>query len=179
MLTDYQRRKFTRAFELVDDDGSAFVDRGDLARIAARFVQQLGIDPGSEEHRVLAARSAELWNVLAHMDDDGDGRLTLDEWLRALESITSSEQTYEHLFGELVDQSFELLDSDADGAVTCEEFVLWVTATNLDAAEARAAFEEYDLDEDGLLSRSELGYVLLDFFYSSDPDGRGNWFLEF
>jgi Ca2+-binding EF-hand superfamily protein len=179
VLSDYQRRKFARAFELIDHDGSAFVDRSDLARLAAAFVRRLGVEEASDEYRILADRSAELWQVLAGMDADGDDRLTLEEWLRALDGITSSEQAYEHLFGQLVDQSFDLLDTDADGAVSCEEFVLWLTATPIPPAAARQAFEEFDLDGDGLLSRNELGYVLLDFFYSSDPDGRGNWFLEF
>jgi len=70
------------------------------------------------------------------------------------------------------------LDNDADGAVSCDEFVLWLTATSLDAAAARRTFEESDLDGDGLLSKSELGFILLEFFYSSDPEQRGSWLLE-
>lgn len=178
MLTDYQRHKFTQAFEVLDADKSAFVDGTDLARIAARFVHQLGLDADSDEHRVLAACAAELWKVLARMDGDGDGRLTLAEWLESLAAFAASEHAYDRLFAELLDQSFELLDTDADGAVSCDEFVLWLTATNLDAAAAQRTFEASDLDGDGLLSKSEVGYVLLDFFYSDDPERRGSWLLE-
>lgn len=178
MLTDYQERKFTRAFELLDSDGSAFVDGTDLARIAARFVHRLGLEEDSEEYRVLAGCAGELWKVLARMDRDGDGRLTLAEWLEALAAFATSEHADAPLFASLLDQSFELLDTDADGSVSCAEFVLWLGATNLDAATAQRTFEASDLDGDGLLSKSEVGYVLLDFFYSDDPERRGSWLLE-
>jgi Ca2+-binding EF-hand superfamily protein len=176
--TEYQTRKFTLAFELLDTDRNAFVEASDLARVATRLVTRLGLDEGSEEHRVLAGCAAALWEVLRQVDRDGDGRLDPEEWLRALAELAGSGPSHEHLFADLLDQSFELLDTDADGAVSCAEFALWLGATGLGEDVARRTFESCDLDGDGLLSKSEVGFLLLDFFYGEDPETRGSWLLE-
>jgi hypothetical protein len=151
------------------------VDQSDLDRIAATFARRTGIEPGTDRYQVVTGRYAGFWGVFAAMDSDGDGRVTLDEWFRGMDALTSSEEQYDRVIGQMVDQLFDLLDADRDGRVSYEEFSLWLDATNVDPTSAREAFPRLDLDGDGILSKDEVTYLMLDFFYSSDPEAPGNW----
>ena len=175
MLTEFQKRKLTHVFGLFDNDHSAHVDKSDLDRVVENLAGAIDAKAGSAGHRILEARYGDLWKVLEGIDADRDGRVTLDEWLRAMEAITGSEHKYDQVFGQMVDQVFDLLDHDGDSQVTSDEFVQWLGANNVSMKSARDAFRKIDLDHDGILSKDEMTYLMLDFFYSDDPKAPGNW----
>ena len=175
MLTDFQQRKITRLFHLLDNDNSGFVDAADLDRVARNLAGAIGAKPGSRPYATLQARYGGLWRVVADADGNSDGRVTLREWLKANDEMLDSPARYDEVIGQLVDQVFDLLDADHDGSVTVGEYSSWLAASHVTADVAEEAFRMIDLNADGIISKDELTHIFLDFYYSDDPQAPGNW----
>ncbi|MBX3703525.1 MAG: EF-hand domain-containing protein [Steroidobacteraceae bacterium] len=70
----------------------------------------------------LAEREAELREDFAYFDDDGDGLLQVDEFIRFLDGLGAGMSNEECRIG------FAEIDTDRDGVIQFEEFLNWWTA---------------------------------------------------
>ncbi|ERN39776.1 Ca2+-binding protein (EF-Hand superfamily) [Rubidibacter lacunae KORDI 51-2] len=112
--------------------------------------------PDAAKELVPAEKLAKIVSNFADIDRDGDGRVTLDEYL-------------DHMLAEhraRLLHKFQYLDTDGDGTIAFEEFL---TATESSYAVLKK-FRECDLDGDGLLDYEEAlrAAEILDLPYSSD-----------
>lgn len=65
---------------------------------------------------------SELRESFAHNDPDGNGRISLEEFMRLLEDLDAGVSAGEARRG------FREIDSDQDGGIEFEEFVAWWTS---------------------------------------------------
>ena len=71
----------------------------------------------------------------------------------------------------------DLLDSDGDGVVTVDDYVLFCGAYNVGENEARIGFKMFDRDGNGQLSHQEVVEMVQEFYLSDDPQALGNLFF--
>jgi hypothetical protein len=64
---------------------------------------------------------------------------------------------------------FDVIDRDADGQISVQDYTLYFEAWGLDEDLAKQAFSQIDLSGDGRLSRSSFIQFSSDFFMSDDP----------
>ena len=174
-MTNFQERKLTWLFHLLDNDSSGFVDSADLDRVACNLAEAIGAAPGSRPYATLQARYGGIWRMLVDADANFDGRVTLREWLRANKAMLGSEALYDEVVGQLVDKVFDLLDTNHDGSIARQEHAAWLAASNVAADAVREAFQKIDLKADGTISKDEMKRLFRDFYYSDDPLAPGNW----
>ena len=111
-----------------------------------------------------AADDAEMQRVFAHIDADGDGRISPSE-LAAVSRAISPPASSSHGRREVAAMMDEL-DTDRDGFVGLGEFKAFHARGRGDNggdeldAELDAAFDVYDVDGDGRITAAELGKVL-------------------
>jgi Ca2+-binding EF-hand superfamily protein len=151
LASDLVRRKLTRVFDGLDVDGSKVLERRDFELLAKRYAEYNDWPEDSEQSQSMEAFLMMWWDMLeAHCDANGDGRLTPDEFIEAFDardddaidggaavifdafdtdrSGTISVEEYRRfllIYGmdaSQADEDFARLDSDADGALTREEF---------------------------------------------------------
>jgi juvenile hormone diol kinase len=149
MACDLIRRKLTRVFEGLDVDGSNVLERRDFELLAKRYAEHNDWPEDSEQSQSMHAFLMVWWEMLeAHCDANADGRLTADEFIDAFDddaaieggaavifdafdtnrSETISVEEYRRfllIYGmdaSQANEDFARLDSDADGALTREEF---------------------------------------------------------
>ena len=70
-----------------------------------------------------------------------------------------------------------LLDTNNDGKVSAPESAAYLTAWGATAAEIAEAFRQLDHNGDGYLTTDELRQNAEEFFFSDDPNARGNWLI--
>jgi Ca2+-binding EF-hand superfamily protein len=101
-------------------------------------------------------------------DDDGNGSVILAEWLGYLrdEVLTDPSAT--------PTEKFQVVDGDADGSITLEEFALLVPGKKA-LIEKRKRFLMADADDDDLVTLDEY----LDYLDSPQPDTSGIPFRKF
>ncbi|MDT3399955.1 EF-hand domain-containing protein [Streptomyces sp. B1866] len=134
-------------FTTLDRDGDGVVSRDDyfvrIDRVTAATRR------GEEDPMVVRARAAgeRAW---AEMDADGDGKMTLDEYLEWV-----GVDAFDNICSPALGALFDLVDTDRDGALDRPEFVLLRTALGNPAGNAEAAFDVLDADGDGRVSRHD------------------------
>jgi Ca2+-binding EF-hand superfamily protein len=72
--------------------------------------------------RPLAEREEELREDFAYFDDDGDGKLQADEFVRFLDGVGADMSDQECRIG------FAAIDTDQDGVIEFDEFLQWWTS---------------------------------------------------
>ncbi|XP_019163795.1 PREDICTED: calcium-dependent protein kinase 17-like [Ipomoea nil] len=107
-----------------------------------------------------------LKEMFKSMDSDGNGTITLEELKRGLAKQGTKLSEYE------VKQLMEAADADGNGLIDYEEFITATMHLNkLDREEhLYKAFQYFDKDHSGFITRDELEQALRDFGMSDDND---------
>jgi Ca2+-binding EF-hand superfamily protein len=174
MLSQFQRRKLARMFDLYDVDRDGYIEAVDYARVGEGFATATGSAPGSADYEKLRAAYLGFWEQLRQVADaDRDGRITREEFVASYETLLAMRETIAGVSHAIL----QLTDRDGDGKITPAEFEANLRAYGLPAAAAAEAFGHLDRDGDGYIDVDELVQNVEEFFYGEDPSAPGNWLV--
>ena len=128
--------EYKEAFDMFDKDGSGTISVTEIVKIMKNFGYPI--------------KKAEAQQMIADIDDNGDGELDFEEFVTLMEKQTNYvEETDE----ELVLRAFKSFDKDHDGKITMYEFryILSQLGDMFTEEECDTLFKECDLDNDGIL----------------------------
>lgn len=177
-MHDLIRQKITHLFNVLDRNDDGHLDRTDFEQLAAAYCRAFEIAPDSEAHRALHAQQLAGWDhAVAQLDTDGDGRVTLDEYLTGTGYLVAQEAAFERFVVETARATLQLSDRDGDGCLDLAEITAQLGVHGASAAEAAESFARLDRDGDGVVRIDELIENTREYFGSVDPEARGNWIL--
>jgi Ca2+-binding EF-hand superfamily protein len=170
MVSELKRRKFTAVFHGVDVNDNGVLDRDDLLRLAARYIEQGGWEQDSAQADGMRELFSRWWQALADaVDADKDGVISPDEFVAGLSSLDPE------AFGATGPILFDVFDPSGDGLISPAEYRGLASIYGVDAAQADESFARIDLDGDGHVTREEFGVLFVEYLTSDDEGAPGNW----
>jgi len=138
-LTEEQKADVKEAFSLFDTQAGGTIDTKDL-KVAMRA---LGFEPRKEE----------IKKMVAEVDKDGSGKLSLDNFMVIMANKMSEKDTKEEIL-----KAFKLFDDDETGNITFGNLrrVAKELGENLTDEELQEMIEEADRDDDGEVNQDEF-----------------------
>ncbi len=173
MLTEFQKHKFTVVFNSLDLDNNGFLEEADVKAMLDKMCKNLSIPLGSPKHKQV--REYWAWEKVKGFDLDGDGRVSLKEWLTVQDMTVSDENLMQYVLNGIGDL-FHLCDVDGDGKVSSEEYAAYLQTYGVEKEAAQEAFKHLDHDGNGFLTVDELIKNAKEFYLSDDPEAPGNWY---
>jgi Ca2+-binding EF-hand superfamily protein len=178
MLSEIQTRKHTFIFDLIDFDGNGFIEKNDFAGIAENLCVVRGEEVDTPQSNQILAQCEQLWKGLeTHIDENNDGKCTLEEWLKFIETNLSngSSDKVNELLNSAVGQLFDLYDTDSNGDISLPEYLDIFLSFNLNASLVGKSFLLLDANGDGSISKNELLTFIKELLTSSEINDTGNW----
>ena len=183
MLSEVQKHKFTFQFHLLDVNGNGTLEEADFVRVAEMLSEEQGWPEDSSARQRLTQHYRQTWVLLqAACDANNDMKVTLKEWLDYLtDALSRDRKERESNAGYLSPIEgvarfiFNLFDTNSDGKVSKEEHRAFCNAVGLDQAQIDSSFSKLDVDGDGFLPEEEVMDMVLEFYFSDDPQVSGNW----
>ncbi|EWC62216.1 calcium binding protein [Actinokineospora spheciospongiae] len=170
MPAQIQERKLSRLFELLDSDGSGFVEESDLEDFAAKAIAAAGAG-GSLEARIVQREASSLWRALQQtLDSDGDQRVSRAEFVAAADADAVTDGAIK--LGVVIR---DITDIDRDGLISLGEWVTLDAKLGIPRADSEQGFKALDVDGDGYVSKPEYVRGVEQFFRSDDEASPGNW----
>src|SRR5579883_490091 len=178
MLTDFQTRKFSNEFHLLDTDKKGYLTKADFDRVARKVVALRDWLNDSPAAIGIYAMYQHAWNRFAEKaDTDKDGRITLEDWLNLSRAAVESAGTAE--FNEILAQQtefvFHTFDLNSDGVLTLEEYEKVCHVYSIDPAKYAQAIPRIDFNGTGRFSKEDLHRLLREYYVSTNPEDPGNW----
>ncbi|MFE6224563.1 MULTISPECIES: EF-hand domain-containing protein [unclassified Streptomyces] len=171
---DLAATKYGRVFDLLDADGSGYLEWPDFQALADRHLTAYGIDRNDRRARVLLAHYQMLWlELLRHSDVQGD-RLNREEYVLALRLLLVDTSRVNVVEGG-GHAMFDLIDTDGDNEIGKDEFLTFLrNVWQVTDPAALDTFDAIDADGDGLISRPEFLRTLREYYYSANPEAPGS-----
>jgi Ca2+-binding EF-hand superfamily protein len=130
---------------------------------------------GTPQYEDLARRTKDVWEQLKRFDSDGDGEVSLDEYVAGFAAFLSQRDAFMDSMTVLVDSFYVLADRDNDGRINEDGLIMHFRAWNHSEEQAKEAFRRLDRNGNGAISKEEWMTNLEEFYYSGDPQAPGNW----
>ncbi|MFC5291231.1 EF-hand domain-containing protein [Actinokineospora guangxiensis] len=171
-MTGVQDLKYRQWFNGADVDGDGVISRDDVRLMGERYIAARDAASESETARRLTDGLEAFWaNVIAPMDQDGDGKVDLREMTEGFRRALADPALYPQQVGPVADCYFDMIDLDGDDRVDQAEFgEIFGLAGNVSPQDSTEVFEALDLDGSGGLNRAEFHQALTEFFYGDDPN---------
>ncbi|MEM9926203.1 MAG: calcium-binding protein [Cyanobacteria bacterium P01_D01_bin.50] len=177
MLTELQRRKWTRLFDVYDTDASGIVQRRDFEIIFQNLAQVRNLEANSPEYNQLHIKFIKDWEHLRKdRDTDNDRKIELEEWLEYCYRRIHDESMYQTVV-DIADQLFDLFDIDGNGFITVKEYKTVLSSWRVSEEIAEETFPKLDFNGDSLISKDEFVELVRQFHTSDDPESPGNLFF--
>ncbi|MFK4120927.1 EF-hand domain-containing protein [Streptomyces longwoodensis] len=175
-MTALQDLKYRQWFRGADDDGDGFITQHDVRRMSERYISARKAAPDGETVRRLIEGMDQFWsNVIAPMDQDGDGKVDVREMTEGFKGVLTDRAFYSHQIAPVTNCFFDLVDLNGDGRIDQAEFQqMFSSVAAVPGEDCAAVFAALDLDGSGGLSRDEFHQALEEFFYGNDPDAPAN-----
>merc|ERR1711937_1047470 len=141
-LSAEQKVEIKEAFELFDTDGSGSIASGEL-KVAMRA---LGFEP----------KKGEIEKLIHSVDDDGDGEMDWDDFLRMMEVKILNKDPKDDLL-----KAFRLFDDDGTGFVTFKNIKRVAKETNQTLTDEELQEMLTDADKDGDDQLNEEEWLIL------------------
>jgi Ca2+-binding EF-hand superfamily protein len=179
MLSDLRQKKLAAGFRELDVDDDGLLGTEDVDMLVRNHGDAYGFASGTPEYTELADRTLAVWEQLRQFDSDGDGRVSLAEYVAGFEAFLERREEFAAAMTALVDAFYLLADRDRTGYVSEEELVRHFRAWNHTEDQARAAFRRLDRSGRGAISKAEWMQNVDEFYYSEDPAAPGNWLAPY
>lgn len=175
-LSEFQKRKIALAFYKFDTSKDGIVEAADLELVGRKVAEIQGVHHSSPDYeKILSAHKAVWHGYFQPHDDDGDNKVTVDEYIQACESFIDSANLSDSAM-DLNRAVFDSLDLDGSGKIDSIEFAVYLRAIGISEQDAKTAFEKLDADRNGYICRDEFAKSAFEYFTSNDPNAPGNWF---
>ncbi|MFI9561601.1 EF-hand domain-containing protein [Nonomuraea endophytica] len=173
VLQDLKHRQWFRG---ADVDGDGFITQRDVRLMSERYIAARGAAAdAATAHRLTELMDAFWSNVIAPMDQDGDGRVDLREMTEGFRRALTDPALYPQQIEPVTDCFLDLSDLDMDGKIGQVEFrQIFESVADVPGEDCAAVFAALDLDGSGRLDRAEFHKAVAEFFYGDDPDAPAN-----
>jgi juvenile hormone diol kinase len=176
MLTELQKRKLTVLFHHHDTDNDGFMGKADYERFAERLCEVQGYAPDSPQCQTAHTQNMAVWEQVRQVaDKDGDGRVSLEEYLESWDITLSDKRLYDQLVAEYSQSLMALWDRDGDGRLSGVEYTAFLGCYGVGEKSAREAFQHLDQDGLGYLTTETVTKRYEEFFLSDDPATPGSF----
>ncbi|MBD2607921.1 EF-hand domain-containing protein [Scytonema hofmannii FACHB-248] len=179
MLSQLLQKKHTKNFQVYDLDGSGFVEPIDLERCASNLAKLRNWQPDSSEFLDLQAKYSAIWtNFWQPADINGDGKVSLEEYLKVVENSInnfSNSTELQNAHTAKANVIFDILDANNNDQISKSEYNHFFVAIGLTEKDAETAFVHLDSNADGHISRDEYVQASKEFHISEDVNSSGNW----
>jgi Ca2+-binding EF-hand superfamily protein len=143
-------------FDKLDLDRDGYVEWSDYEALIGRYKRAGGVSDDDRRARALHAFYQMHWmELLRHASPDAD-RLSKEQFVTATRRATTLTNRFNvtEVGGHVI---FDFIDGDGDGHITMEEFMRYLEGVwQIDAADAKYAFEALDRDGANTISRDEF-----------------------
>ena len=174
-LTDGRRTVLGRRFAVLDANRDGTWQLADYEQQARALCAACGHAPDSPPGQAVTTGQRVLFTVLlAHMDADGDQRITLDEFAAAVGRPVADQSRFDAAVTSAVRSLIQAADHNGTGALDQAGYARITAAYGASAGQAARAFARLDLDRNGVLDAAELTRAVTQFFTSPDPGAPGN-----
>lgn len=172
MLSTFRRRKLSHLFHVYDVDGNGFVEVDDFERVIHVLAASRGWAVDGPAYARLRRAYMSQWQMIGVAAEPGEGgRVRPDAWLALWSGIVVA--SFDERLRTLTDLLFDCMDADGNHLISLDESRAWFAAHGA-PAEADHVFPACDLNGDGQISREEWEQLVEAFFFSDDPEARGN-----
>ncbi|XP_072034072.1 uncharacterized protein [Amphiura filiformis] len=95
----------------------------------------------------------EILDMINELDEDGDGRITFDKFIKAI-----APKVRENSIGEEIQEAFRVFDKDGNGVISLDEFrtVLRVAIPEISQSELNGMLHDMDVNHDGTIDYQEF-----------------------
>lgn len=171
-------RKLHHLFSIIDTNEDGVLELQDWVRTGNDAARICGHHTDSRETNALREAHTAFWNeVLLPMDTDGDGRVTLQEYLEGVRNQILNNPEGREILRRVNDCFFTITDTDRDGRITKQELCRTMKASfGISENEMSGVCDE--IDPSGGSFTCETAYrSIKEFFLSEDPEAPGNNFF--
>ncbi len=175
MLSEFRKRKVSAGFDELDVDDDGYVGNSDIEQLVKNHGDAYGYSENTPEYADLERRTMDVWTQLKQFDADGDGRVSLAEYIAGFDAFLSQRDTFMSGMTALVDAFYLMADRDNDGKITEEELVRHFRAWGHTEQQAHEAFRHLDRGGNGVIAKEEWMLNLEEYYFSEDPESPGNW----
>ncbi|NES06680.1 MAG: hypothetical protein F6K22_29995 [Okeania sp. SIO2F4] len=174
MLSPFVQRKVAMAFYKYDQSKNGLLEKEDLLLIGKKVAASFGFKESDSKYQEILEKYTLAWDrYLSAADTDGDGKVSLVEFLEARANMDSS-QIEKNL--EYNKYMFDCLDVDGSGTISFKEYQISLKALGETNEEnIKFAFDSIDTNKDGTISRDEYAKVRSNYFNSEDIEDPSKW----
>ena len=176
MLSEFQKQKLTYYFSLWDYDKDGYISEADLKQITANIAALRGWKPTWQIYDSAETVMMSIWrHVKVFIASNEEKGACLNDWLAHEDYMLQSEERYQEYAVQMTEGVFDILDEDADGVITMENYRDLFIGFGMPAALADESFLRIDTDEDNRVDLEAIHRCVREFHCSNDPADPGNW----
>ncbi|GAA3487381.1 EF-hand domain-containing protein [Streptomyces cremeus] len=178
MTADAIGLKYDRMFDMLDVDLNGVLEEQDFVTLARSIARATGVGDSSPKGMTLVLERQRCWALLLeHADADGDGRISREEFHRAMSGAFGDPLLLERNLRDGLHAEFAAIDADDDGVATVEQMSAFLTAWGLEHEVAWASATGLDQNGDGWITRDEYVAGWSDFLLDEDAQAPGSTLL--
>ncbi|MFE7528363.1 EF-hand domain-containing protein [Kitasatospora sp. NPDC057542] len=170
MLGTLQKTNINRQFDILDITHDGFISEDDFQTLA-RNVRGLRDDLDPKTAAKIDKAFADWWKHFQRVaDSDGDGKVTREEFLAAIEHGMDQDRDYVDQMVIVPRIIFQTADTDGTGELTHAQMARVYKAIGINAKFSKEMFDRIDLDGNGRISLDEFLQTARDVYLNNDPN---------